>query len=708
MTSITGAGGTDDALEFVGASPDIGELAKAFEETVADIGDWVDQQQRNFDTRFARWPGKTYDGRKHRRSKDAPEPFPWDGASDVSVYLVNDLINTHSAILNNALRKASVQAIPVESDDVRRASIVSNFVRWLIHSEIKEFFDENEYAVNNLLERGLMCTGQFYDQRTQKVSEMLDLQQIFMRAPQMEQAFEQGLLDARLTDMIVSNFDVTEAAAGKILEEAKENGGRIDVPVDKIVKDRPIIRHYVVGEDIIFPVWTVDIQDAPWIFTIEWYTPQMLRDKIISDKWDENWVEYAAEHLKGKQTYPDQQSEIYPNRVPDSQRSSDNLIRVVRAFQKLTDDNGVANVYETIFSTDMTEARPGEGVPNAYAKSGLYKPLLGEYPFVVSKLEKFHKTLYQTRSYAELAADSQSTMKAMIDSRIDAASLQIPPIMHRAGHAPTRWGPAVRVPYRRPGETHFADVPKASAAPIEIENTIRDAAREMFGHFTVDGNQIEAQAKIQALVNLFLSHVSRQISQLYTLYQQFGKDSTFFRVIGDPEMQTFQRGKPGERFDFYFSFDILSNDTEVMESKIKNFIELMQLDKSGMFSHEKVLTIAGELIDPIILDRIIEPQEIGRAKAEEEERQALAQISAGMDLDVPETDQHEIKMQVLQQYIQGSEDIPALDVQERLSSDQAFAARIQKRIKQRQFQLQQRKNAVTGRLGAPEGNLGAA
>ena len=50
-------------------------------------------------------------------------------------------------------------------------------------------------------------------------------------------------------------------------------------------------------------------------------------------------------------------------------------------------------------------------------------------------------------------------------------------------------------------------------------------------------------------------------------------------------------------------------------------------------------------------------------------------------------------MQIGQNYAQQP------DVAERLQNDEAFAARLQKYFEQYQFQLQQQKNAETGKLG---------
>src|SRR6185295_10634024 len=73
--------------------PDFNALKGAFEKAVSDSQPYVDQCRLNYETRFALWPGQTADGKKHSREGAKIDPTPWDGASDLRVYLVDNVIN---------------------------------------------------------------------------------------------------------------------------------------------------------------------------------------------------------------------------------------------------------------------------------------------------------------------------------------------------------------------------------------------------------------------------------------------------------------------------------------------------------------------------------------------------------------------------------------------------------------------------------------
>ena len=120
-----------------------------------------------------------------------------------------------------------------------------------------------------------------------------------------------------------------------------------------------------------------------------------------------------------------------------------------------------------------------------------------------------------------------------------------------------------------------------------------------------------------------------------------------------------------------------------------------------------LLQVAGEKLDPVIARRIFIPAEQAQEKEVKREREALAQIAAGMDVNIDTDAASEVALQVIQQYLQGSEDIPATDVQERMQNDEPFRQRIEKRMQMHQHQIEQRTtNPQAGVLGGRPSNMG--
>jgi hypothetical protein len=66
------------------------------------------------DARYCRWDGQTSDGRKWEKYK-GKEVFPWDGASDIRPFFVDDLVNDDCDIMRTADKNCHMQTVPSNS-----------------------------------------------------------------------------------------------------------------------------------------------------------------------------------------------------------------------------------------------------------------------------------------------------------------------------------------------------------------------------------------------------------------------------------------------------------------------------------------------------------------------------------------------------------------------------------------------------------------
>ena len=99
------------------------------------------------------------------------------------------------------------------------------------------------------------------------------------------------------------------------------------------------------------------------------------------------------------------------------------------------------------------------------------------------------------------------------------------------------------------------------------------------------------------------------------------------------------------------------------------------------------------------------PQQEATTKEIIETSNDIAKIASGQVVNAPEGANAQLRLQVLQQYMTGTEQVPADDVQQRLQQDERFRQRMETYQQQLQFQIQQQQNAVTGRLGTQPGNV---
>lgn len=683
-----------ETIDAEDTTTDVPALSKLYDETVSDLSDYAEVQKRNYEGRHCVWPGQAADNRKHGRNKEAP--FPWDGASDLKVPLCDELINMSVSQLCLSLAKANLRAVPVEGNDMARASVVSQFLKWLVLSQIKELPREAELLANYVEERGIGVMGVFWDEGIIRTQERMTLEQIAQAMPDIAEAVKAGTADDELVTLLKQQ-GIGAGKARRMLRELRENGETF-IPQVENIRSRPALKAYAVGDDIFFPRNIANLQDSSVVFRRCRLTATQLREKIHTEKWSKKVVDAV---ISAGPT--DNASEIlssadagirYVRGGTDLQDGKEQLYTVVHGYRRMSDEDGVPGIYCTIFSPNYTKAE---------FKHYLLDYRHGMYPFVEFKREELSPLLLDSRGIPEVARVWQDAIKVEMDARIDHASLSTcPPLMHPVGREPTRWGAGARVAERRPGEFHYADVPHAPQNSMEIQGRIEAMARQYFGRFNGEEYMVEGQMKQQANINRWLRSWVRVYEHVYALYKQYGPDEEFFRVIGSmsPQAQRFSKGDRGEKYDIYLNFDVLNQDPEILMAKYKQIGDIAaQWDRYGQVDSGQYLQVMIEAIDPIIAERILLPKEQASQKEVNEEQNDLTKIWSGIDTDVPTNAAHEIRLQVAQNYLQGSQEIPALDVQQRLQSDEAFRARMEKHIKQLQFAITQKQNAQIGRLG---------
>jgi len=168
--------GGDLQLAPVGESgPDFSQLKYQFQKCTGDNQPYITQTSQNYATRYAIWGGQSADGKKHSRGPNGQiEPIPWDGASDLRVYLVDNIINDKVAMILEAINKASLVAQPVEGNDIARAKQVSTFMKWMMETQMPDLDREFELMAQYIEEKGAAVMGQFWETTQEKTVQEIE------------------------------------------------------------------------------------------------------------------------------------------------------------------------------------------------------------------------------------------------------------------------------------------------------------------------------------------------------------------------------------------------------------------------------------------------------------------------------------------------------------------------------------------------------
>lgn len=681
----------EKSLTFAAKEPNVTVLQKAYDDTLADLEPYFQQCRQNYDDRNNIWPGKTRDLRKH-----GSDAFPWDGASDSEAHVIDERINSYVSLLMSSMMRANIRAYPVEFGDMARARVVSSFLKWMVSSYIPRFKKEMESAANHLLERGIAVTYVGWQREDRTYLQRLDLQQLAQVDPQLAQAVIDGSADDQIIAMLRSVYpSVTDARAKKALKDLRKKG-IAEIPVSRRQVDCPLVQSLTPDGDFFFPSYATDPQRAPYCFWRTYFTAQELKNKVSTEGWDADWVDYVIEHYRGVnidtigQENNTRKSVLWDDMVYEA----DELIEIVYGYQRLVDpiDNS-EGIYCTVFhrelSSKISEIKP-------YAKFELMNGY-EDYPVIVTRLSEASKRLYDVQSMADILRGIQWQVKIERDSRIDRNSMAtMPPIMHPVGNAPSDWGPGRFVPYRRGGEFQFGPTPQYNPGSVEMERTLLDVADRLVG---LSANDPASATKRQFILDKFLLHIQDVIKMAFKCYQRFGPDQVFFRVTGVVDPMRFDKGNPDENYDIVIGYDVLNSDPETQETKLNQLVSLIQLDRNGRINPDALIDIAANAIDPIAADAVLQPIEQAQQQIVRFVTDDLTKIFAGIEMPA-RPNGAQIALQVIQQYASQP------DVAQRLQQDEAFAARLQKYAAQYTFQMQQAQNAQIGRIGTQPAAMG--
>jgi hypothetical protein len=679
------------ALTFVQDEPDVTTLRYAYDQTVVELEAYFDLCRTSYDDRRNFWPGKSRDHRKH-----GADAFPWEGASDIEAHTIDERVTRLVSLFMSSLSRANIRAYPVGSDDIAKSKVVSSFLKWMVSSGyIPRFNKEMELGANYLLERGMLITYVGWHREDRTFLQKLNLNQIAAIDPQLGEAITSGKVDEELAEYVKTIFpSATDGRVKKALKQLRK-GGEAELPVVKRQIDAPEVKTLAPDGDFFFPPYVTDPQRAPFCFWRTYYTPQELKNKVSTDGWDEDFVDYVIEHYRGVEIYSIEREQEGRRSIGLTDRGyeAEELIEIVYGYQRLIDEeDGSEGIYQTIFHKNFDG---DESIP-AYAKFELMNGY-EDYPVVVTKLSEDSKRLYDVQTIPDLLRGIQNQVKVERDSRIDRNSIAtLPPILHPVGQAPTDWGPGRMIPYRRKGDLDFAPTPAYNSGSVEIEQTLQGIADKLVG--LDEGTQMST-ARLQFLTNKFLKHVAEVLNMAFKCYQRFGPESTFFRVTGVPDSMQITKGNPNENFDIIVNYDVLNADPEIQGQKIEAFKNLTQFDQKGRINIDNLLEIAASSIDPVLADGLLQPAQNAQEDVMKDVTDDLSKIYSGIEMPARPTG-GQIALQVIQQYASQP------DIAQRLQSDQAFANRLQKYQGQYQFQMQQMQNAQIGRIGTNPAQMG--
>lgn len=698
-----------NAKEFYDGEPDVSQLASSYRAAVdGRDGNYWERQRINYQARFCVWDNQSWDGRKWKR-RDNKRPFPWLGASDARVALVDKFIREDAGLLMQVWETQKLLVRPTKpAKDAGWANRVTALLRWLVYEEMDEAPDEATLLANTLLERGAAALGVWWCKEERMTRETVEMTNIVASAKRAMQAMAQGQrsdaleLQARLPEFIADPALEGEVAAMmaefvgqespldpkrlvKIVRDLRENG-MAHFPRAMVVKDRPVIRALVWNEDIVLPAESTDLQKSRHVFIRELVTEAGLKGRASGYGYDKAWVDYIIETQRGRMVLdPIETTSFRTSALGRGDQDTSELFEIVTAYETLYDEDQVPGIYMTTFSP---AACVGKDSKATWAKHELLDYAHNEMPVVSFAVERRSRLLDDSRGYGERAFTWQQAIKRQWDSRSDRSDVAtLPPFYHPPDESPDAWGPGVTVPTSFPDKYGYFESPRMDIGSKEIEETVRAFADEYFGRPVDEQNKVEAQVLKQDLVRTWLRGWKKATTQVLQLCQQYLPDETFIRVVGAEQGRTLRVTR--EEIQGPFNVTLRANasdfDAEFVKEKLGLMQQAMMFDVSGRLDRDEMLSAAMELIDPSYAERLIKPGDAAALEQIDDEQSVLAKLLLGIGVDVRGDEAFVLRKQVLEQTIAQSPTVQGL-----LNVNPQAKELVLRRLDQLNFNIQQK------------------
>lgn len=686
----------DKELEayYVTSEPDINEIKHNYDSDVTDLTAYVSQCQDSYNNRNAEWLGKN-----SQLTKGGEEAFPWMGASDTEVRLIEQCISTYVGMMMNALDRSNIRAYPIESSDVKKAGIISSFLKYMQKTYIRDFKKECEISANNLLEKGIAITYVDWEMKTRTHEEEFNLSLIEQVAPDLYDLLADENRDDETIAMMTDMFEYVDVPKAKSALRELRDFGVAKIPVAKKDVSRPFVETKFSDIDIVIPSYVTDVQRSPRVHMRTFLTPQEVENCVANKGWNAEVAEELIEHYRGFD-YSGMNQTTYSTLRSSQARGgstygmngmvdSKDLIEIIYTYRRLIDPQSNAEgIYVTVWNPRLTTGYLSNELLSGY----------DEYPFVLTRISNAGKRLYDVNTFGDLLRGAQKTMKTLRDGWSDQMALAVaPPLLHPVGRAPSQMGAGAWVGVRANEKFEYMNIPNTSGVASQLEKYVQQEAMDLVGLNPTNDLSVQRQ---QFYINKFLSHCSEILKKAYKSFLVFGPDEKFFRVTGYPNEMSIYKSPEDEEIDVCISFDVQNQDPEMMKAKIDAVLQLARTSPNNTFNLEATEQLAINSIDPSIADMIIQPEGQGQEEMVKNVTDDLTKIFAGIPVGA-RPNGGQIAMQVVQEYVSQE------DIQGRMQSDPTFSANIQNYVAQYQQQIVQQQNAEIGRLGANPAQMGA-
>jgi hypothetical protein len=721
--SAFGGGSSYDpaALEKATETPDLTTFKTAiFDAQGSSLA--RDYYTRNLCARdwwYSRWDYQTVDARKWGCPEAGIQPWPWPGACDTRVRMVEKVIGQHRTIATFALRNMKVQAKSTRpAVTIRESQQATTLLNWMLFSHMQaELHREARLAIS--WRNGYGASILHVDWKQTRQLDYIDVNvmglQEFVNEPAVAQFIGQDsqipigenlditdlqemIMDPAYADdlakmlVAVSHDYLTLKTARAKLDDLRAIR-TVTIPVPYVFESRPRWTARRPMVDVLFPTYADDLQRVPFYDIIEFVSETELRDRVETAGYSEAFVEAALE-FRGPSSSGDWRLTTAAERTAITGVGPGNMDNDIELhhFYTLVQDRDVPARFCTVFHIDVDIAAKHEPAGYDHGEACVH-PL---------RFEIEDRPILASRGIAEIAYTWEQELKAQYDAQSDRTALTLrPPLLttyDQVQKMKESIQPGVVIPMRKFDEAEWMRMPPWDQVSIMI---IQEVEKRVDDHFGIFGAEVDPDLKKlrrEELVDDILLELKGPTQQTMKLMRQLLPDADIAAVVG-PLTRPFHitRAEIQGEWEISATVDLRNIDSDWLKEKLGFLAQLAQLDTQGILDKTALLKAGAEAIDYSFADMAIQDQQPAtQAEVQDEQRAVDLIIGSGQDQPLPQGANYQLRLQTLQAKQQSITQNPA--TMKIIQSNPDIIKVLLNRAAYYQRQLQQQQNAQIGRM----------
>lgn len=656
---------------------------------------YYQRMEQNHDARYCWWEGQAVDGRKWSKDTsrtgrrrvmpgDVPvEVFPFEGASDARVRLIDTVIRERVGFMRLALKRRQERIGPrdmsPDADPQQRGALWSQVMNYFADFTHKQFSRASARWASIAQEygHGLLFVGWHTDAevipKTLSIEEVITVfaqTAIQMAEEQMQQMHsasggnpeEAPTLSAEDTQAILQDAAAqinalrTDPKQKKVFEgvlmkidpampaaEARRlatdlrYGEEADYHAVDPKDEHPEYRALTTGIDVLFPPTIESVQAAPWIDMLEWVTKAELKSRIDTEGYDEDWVEDVLEKGPGRSfSFSELKLDTYTWLMSGGTvrtglqggavDPTQDMYQIHHVFYRATALGNARAMYRTILHP---------AVMDCYATHTCCPYAHGRYPFFDTVMEADAPYLLASRGAGELTDTLQDTAKTTVDEIRDSASMRAKPPMLVPHNQDGRvsWYPGLRIPVRNTTAGMGLYTPLQTGSDTRGSTEVHTINMDLFNEFWARGPKVDPEVKLaarQLMISDFLDDVREARVMAFQLIQEFAPDELKAAFVGGLNVNL-QATRADIQGMVSMELDFDANDFDT--SKTKEFMEsweiLMRMDTKRLLNNEPMLKSLAARLVPATYKTLVEDSNKRAVQERDDEKKIVTEILSG-------------------------------------------------------------------------------